>query len=224
MHAVVLLSGGVDSTTCLAIALESTQPDEVLAVSAAYGQKHAAELEHAATVAGRYGVMHRVLPIPDLFGSSASSLIDGGADNPAVSYDELDEGVSPAYVPFRNGVFLSMATAVALETGASFVYFGAHSEDAHRWAYPDCTPEFIGSMANAMFVGSYMKVRLITPLQWLRKSDVIRLGTALKVPYELTLSCYNGQVPACGVCPTCRSRRDAFLANGLQDPIAYAEN
>ena len=149
--------------------------------------------------------------------------MQGGADNPSVAYEDLDEGVSPAYVPFRNGVFLSMATAIALEVDAGFVYFGAHAEDAQRWAYPDCTPEFIGSIASAMFVGSYMKVRLISPLQWSNKAEVIRMGTQLGAPYHLTMSCYNGAEPACGTCPTCRSRRDAFRANGLEDPIAYLQ-
>ena len=223
MQSVVLLSGGLDSTTCLAMAVRESGADQVIAISASYGQKHTAELDHAAQVAAHYGVEHRVLQIPNLFTAAGSTLIQGGADNPDVSYDELDEGVSPAYVPFRNGVFLSMATAVAIEREAGFVYFGAHSEDAHRWAYPDCTPEFIGSMASAMFVGSYMKVRLITPLQWAKKADVVRMGTALDAPYHLTMSCYNGAVPACGICPTCRSLREAFEANGLVDPIAYAE-
>jgi 7-cyano-7-deazaguanine synthase len=223
VRSVVLLSGGVDSTTCLAIAIREGSADGTTAVSYAYGQKHSAEIEHAAQVAAYYGVKHRILEIPRLFQASNSTLIEGGADNPTVAYEDLDDGVSPAYVPFRNGVFLSMATAVALEVDAQAVYFGAHAEDAERWAYPDCTPEFIGSIASAMFVGSYMKVRLISPLQWSNKADVIRVGTLLEAPYGLTMSCYNGAEPACGTCPTCRSRRAAFRANGREDPIEYAE-
>jgi 7-cyano-7-deazaguanine synthase len=195
-----------------------------LAVSYSYGQKHSAEIAHAAQVAAFYGAEHRILEIPRLFRASTSTLIQGGADNPTVAYEDLDEGVSPAYVPFRNGVFLSMATAVALEVEATLVYFGAHAEDAQRWAYPDCTPEFIGSMSSAMFVGSYMKVRLVSPLQWSSKAEVIRTGIQLGAPYHLTMSCYNGAEPACGTCPTCRSRRDAFRANGLEDPIAYVRD
>lgn len=224
MKAIVLLSGGIDSTTCLALAILESSAPETIAVSFSYGQKHRAELQQAAKVAAFYGVGHRILEIPRLFRASTSTLLQGGADNPSVAYEELHDGVSPAYVPFRNGVFLSMATAVALEVDAGFVYFGAHSEDAQRWAYPDCTPEFIGSIASAMFVGSYMKVRLISPLQWSNKADVVRLGTQLGAPYHLTMSCYNGAKPACGTCPTCRSRRDAFRANGLEDPIAYAKD
>jgi 7-cyano-7-deazaguanine synthase len=222
VRSVVLLSGGIDSTTCLALAVRESTADETIAVSYAYGQKHGAELDHAALVTAFYGVGHRILEIPRLFPASTSTLIQGGADNPSVAYEELDEGVSPAYVPFRNGVFLSMATAVALEVDADFVYFGAHAEDAQRWAYPDCTPEFIGSIASAMFVGSYMKVRLISPLQWCNKADVIRMGMQLGAPYHLTMSCYNGLEPACGLCPTCQSRRRAFEVNGVVDPIPYA--
>ena len=221
MTTVVLLSGGIDSTTCLALAIRDHGARSTTAVSMDYGQKHRTELDHARAVASHYRIAHRVLDIPRLFSSESSTLIAGGAANPDVTYEDLDEGVSPAYVPFRNGVFLSMATALALELGASSVYFGAHAEDAARWAYPDCTPEFIGSMASAMFVGSYMKVRLITPLQWSTKADVIRIGSQLKTPYHLTMSCYNGSEPACGACPTCRSRRQAFRVNGLNDPIAY---
>jgi 7-cyano-7-deazaguanine synthase len=223
VKAVVLLSGGVDSTTCLALAVGQFEPHDVTALSASYGQKHLAEIDHAAKIAAAYSVDHRVMPIPDLFAGSDSTLLVGGPDNPDVGYEDLDDGISPAYVPFRNGIFLSVATAHALRIGADFVYFGAHSEDAQRWAYPDCTPEFIGGMANAMFVGTYMKVRLVTPLQWANKAEVIRLGVSLGAPYHLTMSCYNGAEPACGRCPTCRSRLDAFRANGLDDPIPYAE-
>ena len=221
MKAVTLLSGGLDSTTCLALAVRDHGAVDTIAISFAYGQRHSAELQHAIEIAHHYGVSHRVLEIPRVFAAATSTLLQGGPANPTVGYEDLPYGVSPAYVPFRNGVFLSMATAMALEVGAEWVYFGAHSEDAQRWAYPDCTPEFIGSMASAMFVGSYMKVRLLTPLQWASKAEVVRLGVALNAPYERTMSCYNGLEPACGTCPTCRSRRDAFRENGLDDPIAY---
>src|SRR5690349_11278685 len=100
MKSVVLLSGGVDSTTCLAIALADASPTDVVALSASYGQKHSGELEHAVQVATHYGVDHRVLEIAKLFGAHTSTLLQGGPANPMVSYEELDEGVSPAYVPF----------------------------------------------------------------------------------------------------------------------------
>ena len=223
MKAVVLLSGGTDSSTCLALAVRRHGPHDVLAVSYRYGQKHEIELAHAGTIAMHYGAEHRVVEVPDVFADSESTLLKGRPDGPEVSYESLPDGESPAYVPFRNGVFLSLTAAIGLGVGATELYFGAHAEDAARWAYPDCTPEFIGSMASALFVGSGLKVRLISPLQWMTKADVVRLGAELGVPFELTVSCYAGRVPACGVCPTCRSRRDAFRQNNIHDPIPYAE-
>ena len=89
--------------------------------------------------------------------------------------------------------------------------------------YPDCTPEFIGAMAAAVYVGTYHKVRLLTPLQWMDKKEVVLTGMHLEAPYELTWSCYNGAEVACGVCPTCRSRRESFALNGYKDPVPYAD-
>jgi 7-cyano-7-deazaguanine synthase len=221
MGAVVLLSGGLDSTTCLAMAVDTHGAAETHAVSFDYGQKHRAELDHAAAVANYFSVGHQVIPVPSVFAGTHSSLLVGGPDNPQIAYEDLPEGQSPAYVPFRNAIFLSLAGAVALIREAGSLYFGAHSEDAERWAYPDCTPEFIGAMANAVFVGTYFKVRLISPLQWMTKREVVGQGLELKAPYHLTMSCYDGREPACGICPTCRSRREAFRANGIEDPIGY---
>jgi 7-cyano-7-deazaguanine synthase len=102
------------------------------------------------------------------------------------------------------------------------VYFGAHAEDAHNWAYPDCTPEFIGAMANAISVASYYAIRLHAPLMNLDKKGIVKLGTELGVPFENTWSCYKGELRHCGTCPTCRSRRQAFTAAGIQDPTQYA--
>lgn len=221
MKAVVLLSGGLDSSTCLGMAVDAYGPSQVTAISVEYGQRHQAELTHAASVAQHYRVSHQVVVVPRIFGAGGSSLIVGGPDLPAASYSQLPEGKSPAYVPFRNGVLLSVATAVADTLEADFVYFGAHREDGDRWAYPDCTPEFIGAMANAIHVGTYFKTRLLTPLEWMKKADVVAAGTKLGVPYGLTMSCYAGEEPACGTCPTCRSRYAAFVANGLLDPVPY---
>ena len=223
VESLVLLSGGVDSSTCLALAVNRHGADEVQAVSFRYGQKHEIEVDHAGAVATHFGAWHRIVDVPDIFAGSSSSLLKGRPDGPEVPYASLPEGESPAYVPYRNGVFLSLSAAIALSAGATELYFGAHSEDAARWAYPDCTPEFVGSMASALFVGSGLKLRLITPLQWMTKTDVVRLGASLNVPFELTTSCYSGAEPACGVCPTCRSRLDAFATAGLRDPISYAE-
>lgn len=221
----VVLSGGLDSTTCMAIAAQEN--DEIEAISFDYGQKHSAELRHARNVAAWYKAAHTVVELPHVFAGTTSTLVAANEiDNPRMSYQEIEEvvgeNVSPTYVPYRNGNLLSMAAAHALVIGASTIYAGMHAEDAANWAYPDCTPEFLGAMANAIYVGSYRKVRLSTPLQWLTKAEIVALGSRLTAPFELTLSCYDGVVPACGTCPTCVGRINAFRANGLEDPIEYA--
>lgn len=218
MTAVVLLSGGLDSTVCMGMA--SKEHDSLVALSVRYGQRHSAELDSAAAVAAHYGAEHVVLDLdPRPF--AAGSLTTDEA-MPHATYAELEaiDGPSPTYVPFRNGTLLSLATATAVTRGASHVYAGMHAEDARGWAYPDCTPEFIGAMAGAIYVGTYHAVRLVTPLEWMSKTDVVRAGVALNVPFDLTLSCYEGKKPACGECPTCVERAHAFAEVGMKDPVA----
>ena len=220
----VLLSGGIDSSVCAALACREFGSENVLALSLFYGQKHAKELEAAKNVARFLGLSdHMTQELPDIFRGGGSTLIDSERPNPEATYEELrqKQGPSPTYVPFRNANLLSVATTVAMVKGADTLYYGAHAEDGRNWAYPDCTPEFNGAMAGAIFIGSYMKVRLLTPLQWLTKSEVVALGRDLGVPFELTWSCYNGLAKACGSCPACASRLAAFAANGLVDPIGY---
>lgn len=211
----------MDSAVCLALA--AAKHGDVLCLGVNYGQKHSHETEAAECVAKEYGVGYEVIQLPaDIFGTK-STIMQGGPDNPHLTYQEIaeSEGPSPTYVPYRNGTLLSLAAAYALTHDAQYIYAGMHAEDARNWAYPDCTPEFIGAVANAIFVGTYQKVRLITPLQWMMKADVVRIGWDLHVPFRLTLSCYEGSVPACGKCPTCVERIAAFHANGLTDPIGY---
>lgn len=228
----VLLSGGVDSTTCLYAA--HAQCDEVHALSVDYGQRHLREVRYARESCDRLGVRHRVLDLREVV--PRTTLTDTARDIPNVSYADI-RGVSPTYVPFRNGVLLSTVASLVhgeyithygsvdqhVEMGVEwFIYFGAHAEDAAGWAYPDCTPEFIGSVANAIYVGTYRAVRLCTPLEWMVKSDIIRLGERLGVDWSLTWSCYRGEEVHCGTCPTCRARREGFRAACVRDPTEYA--
>jgi len=230
----VLLSGGVDSTTTLAIAVdEFPKADSYEAVTVNYGQRHIKEMESAKWQAGRYGASHHVL---DLSGLLTGMLVDKGENNdtiPNVDYADLDPGISPTYVSFRNGTMLSVLAARAqswvmamgkagFEAEAT-LYCGVHADDGVNWAYPDCTPEFIGPMSAAIFTGTYNKVRLRAPLLYLTKPAVVREGVRLGVDYGHTWSCYVGADVHCGVCPTCRSRKAAFVDNGLVDPTEYAE-
>lgn len=226
MRAFVLLSGGIDSTTCLHLAHKESS-GRVEGVSVNYGQRHSKEMEYAKRSCAALGISHHVLDLSRVVPSTM--LTDPGMTVPDISYSEI-QGVSPTYVPFRNGLMLSALASFAHgervkdaeDDGEWGIYFGAHAEDAQNWAYPDCTPEFIGAMANAIHVGTYSAIRLHTPLQWLDKAAIIRLGSALGVAWKDTWSCYKGGDLHCGVCPTCRARREGFARAGVKDPTEYA--
>ena len=214
----VVLSGGLDSTVALALALKRTPM--VRAISFAYGQRHDVEISQAVFIANHYKVEHHVVNISL---GNQGVLMDHSAEMPHETYEELAAhvGPSPTYVPYRNGTFLSHAASHALEIEADEIYAGMHAEDAHNWAYPDCTPEFIGAMQNAIYIGTYHKVRLVVPFTYKSKAEIVYLGAELQVPFELTHSCYEGARPACGRCPTCIGRLEAFKQNGFKDPLEY---
>ena len=219
--AIVLLSGGLDSSTALSLALRAGHKN-VMGLAFSYGQRHYGEIEAAQRVADAYEIPLRVEKVFNL-SSGDSVLMNKGSEMPHMTYEEIEssEGVSPTYVPYRNGTFLSIAASIAVAGGLDTIYIGVHAEDARGWAYPDCTPEFIGAMQNAIYTGTYHKVRLIAPFQYKMKHEIIELGLKLGTPYQLTLSCYEGTEPACGRCPTCVSRLEAFLKNGVSDPLSY---
>jgi len=222
MKGLVLHSGGLDSSTLLALAVEEC--DEVVGLSIAYGQKHQdREIRAAREVCKHYVVEHMEIELPDIFKGFGSTLMDSDKDNPHLSYEEIknSEGPSPTYVPFRNANLLSIATAIAQIQKCDIVYFGAHADDAHNYAYPDCTPEFIGAMANAINVGTYYTVRLKTPIMWMTKGEVVSLGSKYSIPFELTYSCYEGTEIHCGECSTCISRQVAFEEARVDDPTEY---
>ncbi len=223
MKALVLFSGGVDSTTCLALAIEKYGADEVLALSVGYGQKHTKELQAAQNIAGHYGVRLKRLDMSKIFEDSDCSLLQGsGADIPKESYsDQLGKTNGKpvsTYVPFRNGLFLSAAASVALSNGCSEIYYGAHSDDAAGNAYPDCSAEFNENINRAINIGSGNQLTVVAPFINLNKAQVVAEGLRLGVPYELTWSCYEGGEKPCGKCGTCRDRAAAFKANGTEDP------
>lgn len=219
--AVVLLSGGLDSSTCAALAARDMKgPDNVDALTLSYGQKHNREIEAAKAVARELGLRSLLtMDLRDMLLGDECSLTNPDLEVPEGSYAE-GAGVS-TYVPFRNGVFLSIAASYALKLGASYVYYGAHNEDATSGAYPDTTFEFNGAIANSTYIGTGQKVRLVTPLQWLNKYEIVRMALNLEVPIELTYSCYKGGEEHCGKCPTCKSRIEAFRRLGEKDRVPY---
>ncbi len=224
MKALVLSSGGVDSTTALALAVEKYGSENVVALSVSYGQKHDKELRAAEAVAGYYGVEQKFLDLSRIFEYSDCSLLARSTEEiPEESYAEQLEhraGEAPVstYVPFRNGLFLASAASMALSLGCEVIYYGAHADDSAGCAYPDCSPQFNDAMNEAIYQGSGRQLRIEAPFVNMNKAEVVKTGLGLGVPYELTWSCYEGGEEPCGKCGTCIDRAAAFAANGVEDP------
>jgi len=224
MKALVLFSGGVDSTTCLAMAIQSYGKENVICLSILYGQKHTKELEAAKVITEYYGVENLTLDLRNIFSfSNCSLLTHSNQEIPKMAYvDQLKEtGGSPVstYVPYRNGLFLSAAASIALSRDCDNVYYGAHMDDAAGNAYPDCSNSFFTAIKEAIEEGSGHKLSVKAPFIQMNKSQIVALGKELKVPYELTWSCYAGEEPPCGKCGTCIDRKKAFEINGMEDPV-----
>jgi 7-cyano-7-deazaguanine synthase len=240
IRAFILHSGGIDSSTALARAVRELGKENVLSVGVNYGQRHIREQDFADDFADHYGVERIIVNMSQ---PPKSMLTDEQAQIPDSSYADLPHGISPTYVPFRNGSLLSRIAGIAQgwimgedarhkakdadyvgsnEDASAQIWFGAHAEDAANWAYPDCTPEFVGAMAAAIYIGTYHRVRLITPFIHNSKAEIIEYGFDADVPYEKTWSCYAGGLVHCGTCPTCRARKEAFRAAVIPDPTEYA--
>lgn len=224
MKALVLSSGGVDSTTALGLAVSRYGKENVIALSVSYGQKHDKEILAATAVAEYYGVEQLFLDLSLIFQYSNCSLLQQSTEDiPKESYAEQIEqtkGEKPVstYVPFRNGLFLSSAASIALSKECDVIYYGAHADDSAGFAYPDCSPEFNNAMNEAIWEGSGHQLRIEAPFVNVSKAEVVKTGLALGVPYELTWSCYEGGERPCGTCGTCIDRAAAFAANGVADP------
>ena len=226
MKALVLVSGGVDSTTALAMAVKKYGHDNTIALSMFYGQRHKKEIESANAVCEYYNVEHITLNLSDIFKFSDCTLLEHSDEEiPKESYSEQinKTGGNPVstYVPFRNGLFLSSASAIALSKGCCKIYYGAHSDDAAGNAYPDCSKEFNDAMNTAIYEGCGHQLSIEAPFIGIPKKDVVKIGLELKAPYHLTWSCYEGHDKACGKCGTCIDRINAFRSNGVEDPIEY---
>lgn len=220
-NAVVLLSGGLDSATTLAIA--NSEGFRCHCLSVDYGQRHRAELDAAVRVAAALGAAaHRVIRLDlRLFGGSA--LTD---DSVAVPENGIQPGIPVTYVPARNTIMLSLALAYAEVLGANDIFFGANAVDYS--GYPDCRPDYMKAfeaMANLATRAAVEGQRLTvhTPIISLSKADIVRRGVALGVDYGLTVSCYQAadDGAACGVCDSCRLRRGGFEGAGVPDPTRY---
>ena len=228
MKALVLCSGGLDSTVCLGLAVQKYEAEEVLALSIYYGQKHKKEMQASEEVAAFYGVKRLTLDLGEIFKDSNSTLLEGSKESiPQEEYaDQLSKtGGAPVstYVPYRNGLFLSSAASIALSHGCEVIYYGAHADDAAGSAYPDTSEAFQEAISRAIYIGSGEALRVEAPFINKTKAEVVAAGTEIGVPFALTWSCYEGDDLACGVCGTCRDRLRAFAENGLTDPVEYKQ-
>jgi 7-cyano-7-deazaguanine synthase len=213
--AVVILSGGLDSTVCLAEAVATG--DGVIVLSIDYGQRHAVELQRARAIAAHYGVEHIEQRL-DLSAWGGSALTDASIDVPVAG---SDAGIPITYVPGRNLIFLSLAIALAEARGCEHVSIGVNALDYS--GYPDCRPEFIASFrqtaALALRTGvEGSPVDVITPLIDMTKAQIVRRGVDLGAPLELTWSCYRGNDTPCGDCDSCVLRAKGFSESGIADP------
>ena len=224
--AVVLLSGGLDSATVLAIA--RSQGFEIAALSFRYGQRHGAEISAAQSIAKRAGVSRHVIADIDLRVFGASALTSDLAVPKGRSASEIAHGIPITYVPARNTIFLSYALALAEVSSSSDIFLGVNAVDYS--GYPDCRPEYIQAferMANlatkAGVEGHHLTIH--APLMQLTKGEIIARGLTLGVDYALTLSCYDPDASgaACGECDACRLRLKGFADAGVPDPIRYRE-
>ncbi|MFW6030938.1 MAG: 7-cyano-7-deazaguanine synthase QueC [Halanaerobiales bacterium] len=216
--AIVLSSGGLDSTTCLTMAID--QGYDVYPLTFKYGQRHSIEIEKSKLIRDELGIPeknHILVNIDNIGGSALTK-------EEIEITDKETEGIPTTYVPARNILFLSYAVSIGEELGVDAIFIGVSSIDYS--GYPDCRPEFIKAFQDLITVGTKAGVegkaiKIEAPLVNLSKAETIELGLKLNTPYHLTTTCYRGGEKACGTCPSCRLRLKAFEELGIEDPIRY---
>lgn len=214
--AVVIFSGGLDSTTLLHRVKRDY--DAVVGLSFDYGQRHVRELEYAAYWGQRLCSEWQVVDLTALKSlADQSALTSDSIDVPCTHYTEATQKLT--VVPNRNMVMLSLAIAKAENIGSSAVFFGPHAND--HTIYPDCRPEFVEAIDQAAQLATYHKVRVFAPFVNFTKAGIVMIGQALGVDFARTWSCYEGQEQHCGVCGTCQERREAFQIAKVPDPTQY---
>lgn len=215
--AIIVLSGGMDSTTALAWAL-ANEYDVLGTIHFQYGSKHNDnEWQAAQQITKHYNVPIQRVDLPFINQIFKSDLLKSGGDIPEGHY--ADQSMQRTVVPFRNGIMLSIAGGYAESVGAEAVVLGNHFGD--HAIYPDCRTEFVKAMNDAIKAGTYANVELVSPFCNMTKTDIAKIGHGLNVPYDLTWSCYKGGDKHCGLCGTCHERIEAFRDSGVTDPTEY---
>jgi 7-cyano-7-deazaguanine synthase len=221
IQTVVVLSGGMDSTVCAALAVREHGAEAVAALHADYGQRtEGREREAFGKICDRLGITTRlVVQVQALGQIGGSALTDERLDVPEAG-PEIGRQIPITYVPFRNAHFLAAAVSWAEVLGAKKIYIGAVAQDSS--GYPDCRPEYYRAFNELIRTGTRDgDIEIVTPLIELRKADIVQLGLELAAPFDLTWSCYSREDSACGVCESCALRLRAFEAAGAVDPISY---
>jgi len=210
----LVLSGGLDSTTML----YEYRDRIAMAVTFHYGSNHNdRELDFAKLHCERLGIPHGVVSLPFIKEMFRSSLLEGADAIPEGNYDE--ENMKSTVVPFRNGIMLSIAAGLAENNHLQYVMLANHAGD--HTIYPDCRPEFVDGMDAAIHAGTWNGVHLLTPYTRLTKADIVKRGASFGLDYAETWSCYKGGQIHCGVCGTCRERKEAFALAGIKDNTVY---
>ncbi len=214
MKGVLILSGGVDSTTLLY--KMHSDGYEVTALTFNYAQRHKKEITYAKAIAKRLDITHHVVDLSSLACLLGDSALLGGIEVPSCHYTK--EAAKKTFVPNRNMIMLSVAAGYAEAHEIAEVFYAAHKNDST--IYPDCRPEFVQALRPAIRLATaWHPVDLRAPFVDMSKAEIVRMGLALRVPYELTWSCYKGEERPCRTCPTCIEREEAFALNGRQDPL-----
>ncbi|MCQ2232380.1 MAG: 7-cyano-7-deazaguanine synthase QueC [Paludibacteraceae bacterium] len=213
---VLILSGGMDSTTLL----YEFKEDIALAISFDYGSNHNdKEIPFAKYHCTQLGIKHITIPLSFMKEYFKSSLLAGAEAIPEGNYD--DENMKSTVVPFRNGIMLAIAAGVAESNGLKHVMMANHSGD--HTIYPDCRPQFATAMSDAIAAGTYDGITLVTPYTHISKTDIVKRGAALGLDYTQTWSCYKGGEKHCGKCGTCMERKEALRDAGVADPTIYED-
>ena len=220
--AVIIASGGIDSSTLLYKIVK--EGFEVYVLTFIYGQKHLKEIEYAKSIAEKLDVNHKVVDLSSMkVLLSGSALTDSSVEVPEVpETSEYYETLQSTIVPNRNAIFLSIAIGYAVSLKANHVFFGAHFSD--RGVYPDCRKEFVEAFQTAERLANDNPEMVIdAPFVDIDKSDIVKLGAELGVPFKETWTCYKGGEKHCGVCSSCRERKRAFVDSGVTDPTEYEQ-
>lgn len=220
--AVVIASGGIDSSTLLFKTVNENY--DTYAITFIYGQKHKREIESAKKVSNSLEISHKIVDLSSVKEIlSGSALTDSSIDIPEVPAEATHyETLRTTIVPNRNSIFLSIAIGYAVSIGADLVFFGAHHSD--RGVYPDCRREFVEAFQHSeQLANDNIDLKIEAPFVNIDKSQIVKLGAVLGLPYQETWSCYRGEELHCGICSSCRERKRAFIEAGIYDPTKYKQ-